>query len=157
MKPITYLTGDATNPVEVNGRKIIAHIVNTIGAWGRGFVLELSKKWEKPEVEYRKWFESSGYKLSLGEVQFVKVEKELVVANMVGQESIGWRDGIPPIRYEAVDACLKKVAEIAKKHGASVILPRIGCGLAGGKWEEIEPLLIENLSKQDISVYVYDL
>ena len=106
MKPITYLTGDATNPIEVNGRKIIAHIVNTIGAWGAGFVLALSRRWKTPETEYRKWFEASGYKLSLGEVQFVKVEKDMVVANMVGQESIGWRDGIPPIRYNAVDTCL---------------------------------------------------
>lgn len=156
MKPITYFSGDATDPVEVKGRKIIVHIVNTIGAWGRGFVLALSRRWKEPETEYRKWFETSGYKLSLGEVQFVKIEKELIVANMVGQESIGWRDGVPPIRYEAVDTCLKKVAAVAKKHGASVVGPRFGSSLAGGKWEEIEKLIIKNLCEQDIAVYIYE-
>ena len=35
-------------------------------------------------------------------------------------------------------------------------MPRIGCGLAGGKWEEIEPIIIRQLCEKDIAVYVYD-
>jgi hypothetical protein len=35
-------------------------------------------------------------------------------------------------------------------------MPRIGCGLAGGKWERIEPLIISGLSAHDIAVTVYD-
>ena len=39
---------------------------------------------------------------------------------------------------------------------ASVHMPRIGCGLAGGKWEEIEPIITDELTSQGIEVSVYD-
>jgi hypothetical protein len=38
---------------------------------------------------------------------------------------------------------------------ASVHLPRIGCGLAGGKWEKIEPLINKLLIDQGLNVFVY--
>jgi O-acetyl-ADP-ribose deacetylase (regulator of RNase III) len=59
-------------------------------------------------------------------------------------------------RYEAVDECLKKLGLKALEINASVHMPRIGCGLAGGKWENIEPLIISNLTERGIPVYVYD-
>ncbi|MDR6488204.1 O-acetyl-ADP-ribose deacetylase (regulator of RNase III) [Chryseobacterium vietnamense] len=38
----------------------------------------------------------------------------------------------------------------------NIHMPRIGCGLAGGKWEEIEPIIERALLKKDVEVYVYD-
>ena len=64
--------------------------------------------------------------------------------------------GVPPIRYQAIRDGLAKVAEFAVEHGASVHMPRIGCGLAGGKWDEIEPLIAEELSASGVIVTVYD-
>ena len=32
----------------------------------------------------------------------------------------------------------------------------VGCGLAGGKWERIEPLILNELAAKGIAVYVYD-
>ena len=34
-------------------------------------------------------------------------------------------------------------------------MPRIGCGLAGGKWAVVEPIIQRAL--EDIPVFVYDL
>ncbi len=39
---------------------------------------------------------------------------------------------------------------------ASVHMPRIGCGLAGGKWEVVEPLIEEHLSAKGVAVTIYD-
>jgi len=159
MKNITYLKGDATNPI-AEGNKFIVHICNSVGGWGRGFVLSLSRKWKQPEAEYRKWAQGKlDYKpFKLGQVQFVKVEKDIVVANMIGQHDIRPHNGIPPIRYGAVDECLKKVAELALKYKASVHLPYLmGAGLAGGDWNEIEKLIVKNLCEKDIDVYIYDI
>jgi hypothetical protein len=36
-------------------------------------------------------------------------------------------------------------------------MPRIGCGLAGGRWELVEPLVIGHLVRRDVAVTVYDL
>lgn len=35
-------------------------------------------------------------------------------------------------------------------------MPRIGCGLAGGRWEEIGPIVEETLCEESVSVTVYD-
>lgn len=32
-----------------------------------------------------------------------------------------------------------------------------GCGLGGGSWDKVEPLIIKCLSKENKQVYVYDL
>lgn len=156
MQDIRYTTGDATKPT-VAGNKIIVHICNDIGGWGRGFVLALSKRWKEPEKQYRAWF-ASQENFALGEVQFVQVEPDMWVANMIGQHNIIHSEqGNPPIRYAAVKSALEKVGNFAAQHRASVHMPRIGCGLAGGTWENIEPLVVDAISQRDIPVTVYDL
>lgn len=35
-------------------------------------------------------------------------------------------------------------------------MPRIGCGLAGGRWEEIEPILHDTLVAAEVATTVYD-
>ena len=52
---LLYFEGDATSPIG-DGKKIIPHVCNDIGGWGKGFVLALSKKWPEPEEYYRKFF-----------------------------------------------------------------------------------------------------
>ena len=156
MSEIHYITGDATAPV-ADGNKLIVHVCNDIGAWGKGFVMALSKRWKDPEGYYRQWFnEGDKVPFELGQVQFVSVEKDLWVANLIGQRGIRRSAGKPPVRYNAIEAGLKTVAEFALENKASVHMPRIGCGLAGGSWDEIEPLLNDTLVSQGISVTVYD-
>ncbi|MGL6074797.1 MAG: macro domain-containing protein [Fimbriiglobus sp.] len=149
---MTEISGDATCP-QAKGVKIIGHICNDLGKWGKGFVLAISQRWEQPEAEYRDWA-STGQKggFTLGAVQFVQVEPYIWVANMIGQRGSSG----PPIRYEAVGLCLSQVAAKALELGASVHFPRIGCGLAGGQWSKIEPLIAEHLLAANVAVTVYD-
>lgn len=154
---ITYLTGDATEP-KVDGPKIIAHVCNDIGGWGRGFVLSVTKKYPKAEWAYRGWYQGNvdperiDPPFKLGEVQFVKVADDVYVANMIGQHGIFVQDGVQPIRYDAIESCLKTLSVVAENLKATIHMPRIGCGLAGGKWSEIETIVNRTLP----SVYVYD-
>jgi O-acetyl-ADP-ribose deacetylase (regulator of RNase III) len=156
MKLINYIKGDATEPV-CNGNKIIVHVCNDIGGWGRGFVVALSKRWSQPEEEYRKWHQSNE-NFTLGEVKFVQTEKDIWIANMIGQRDIKPdKEGNPPVRYDAIAKALSKVSTRAKEIKATVHMPRIGCGLAGGTWDKMEPIIIKELSNQEIHVTVYDL
>lgn len=153
--PITYSIGDATRP-QGQGPKIIVHICNDRGAWGKGFVLAISRRWRQPAEAYKRWFsENDGF--VLGAVQFVQVEPDVWVANTIGQHGLKPHRGLPPIRYEAVRLGLEKVAAKAKEINATVHMPRIGCGLAGGEWRLIEALLTSTLVEQGIEVTVYDL
>ena len=157
MKKIIYTIGDATKPAGV-GSKIIAHVCNDIGAWGRGFVLSLSKLSPAPEQGFKEWYAERGRNdFALGAVQFVSVSPDIEVANMIGQHGIRALQDVPPIRYDAVETALKTVGEKAQTDNASVHLPRIGCGLAGGKWSEIEPLIERQIFALDVPVFVYDL
>ncbi len=156
IKAINYLKGDATSP-QAGGVKIIAHICNDIGGWGKGFVLAISKRWAEPEKSYRLWHrERNKNNFKLGEIELIQVEKYIYVANMIGQRGTKTGSNGVPIRYEAVESCLTKLAQQANDLQASVHMPRIGCGLAGGKWEMIEPLIINTLIKMDINTYIYD-
>ncbi|WP_442266375.1 macro domain-containing protein [Tenacibaculum sp. ZS6-P6] len=157
MKEIKYIKGDATSP-QAKGVKIIAHICNDLGGWGKGFVLAISKRWKEPETSYRKWHrERSENDFKLGNIQIIQVDEFVYVCNMIGQRGMKTGSNGVPIRYEAVNKCLAKLSDVAKELNASVHMPRIGCGLAGGKWEKIEPIITENLIKNEIDTIVYDL
>ena len=156
MNHIHYLKGDATSP-QAKGNKIIAHICNDLGGWGKGFVLALSKRWKEPERQYRQWHRARAKNdFALGAVQFVQVSSQITIANMIGQKGMKTGSKGPPIRYEAVDSSLAQVVSHAQEISASIHMPKIGCGLAGGKWEFIEPLILNHLEKTNMKVYVYD-
>jgi len=154
---LRYVQGDATFP-EGDGPKIIAHICNDVGAWGRGFVLALSRRWPEPAREFKEWYQSrEAGDFKLGAVQFVQVGTELWVANMVAQHGLKPVRGTPPIRYEPLEKCLQQVAMKARELEASIHMPRIGCGLAGGKWDRIEPIITATVCEHGTFVTVYDL
>ena len=86
---IQYLVGDATRPVG-DGAKIIVHVCNDIGKWGRGFVLAVSRRWPEPERVFKALFKA-GEESQLGDVQFVQVDPGITVANVIGQHGIASR------------------------------------------------------------------
>jgi len=151
---IQYLTGDATDPFkDAADKRLIIHCCNNIHKWGRGFVLALSKKWKAPEIEYKGWTKN----FRLGEIQVVPVEGNISVCNMIGQHGIYPQNGIAPVRYSAIQNCLKKVADYCKQTDSSVHAPRFGSDLAGGKWKKIEELINAELISENIPVFIYDL
>jgi len=119
--------------------------------------MAISRRWKEPEQKYREWFKTQD-NFILGQVQFVQVENNLWIANITGQHKINKDEkGNAPIRYEAVLAGLEKVGQFALDKDATVHMPRIGCGLAGGTWDKMEPLIESALTGKNISVTVYDL
>lgn len=154
--PLMIIKGDATSP-QAKGRKVIAHICNDLGGWGKGFVVAISRRWPDPERDYRQWHRGrASNDFALGVTRLVQAAPDVWVANMVGQRGIKTGSAGPPIRYDAVEQCLASLADQAQELGASVHMPRIGCGLAGGTWKRIEPIILRTLCARDIAVTVYD-
>lgn len=152
----TIATGDATRP-HASGPRIFAHICNDLGKWGKGFVLAVSARWQLPERRYREWAQAYDGLLPLGNTQMVQVEPQMWVANMVAQHGIRSAGGPPAIRYIALQQCLSALASHAGALNASVHLPRIGTGLAGGDWDRIAGILRASLCARGVQVTVYDL
>lgn len=161
---IKYLVGDATDP-QGSGPFLLPHICNARGKWGKGYVLALSARWPEPEQAFREWASTGLYQgiskpYQLGEIQFVNVEIEpyATVVNMVAQD--GYRptradDGKRYTDYEALRLCLNTLA--GATFGESIHMPRIGAGLGGSPWEQIEDLINETLIAEGLDVFVYDL
>lgn len=175
---VTYVEGDATSPKDKSGNVIIAHGCNDEAKWGAGFVLAVSKKWPMAERAYRTWpkshpnkpirREADGSCFSLGSVQFVAVESPtgkpghesyerpfLFVANMITQRGIMAINGSPPVRYYAIAKALSIVATQARLFNASVHMPKVGCGLAGGDWDIVEYIIEQELEGIDVFVYEF--
>jgi O-acetyl-ADP-ribose deacetylase (regulator of RNase III) len=154
---ISYITGDATTPIG-SGNRIIPHCCNDQGYWNAGFVKALSRRWPQPERAYRRWANGQeAFPFALGAVQFVRVAAGLCVANIIGQSGIRTRNAssLPPIRYEAVRVGLERVRELALTHKASIHMPRMGAGLAGGDWALISEIIEAELCRHGLEVYVY--
>ncbi len=67
-----------TRPFSVKGAKMIAHVCNDIGGWGKGFVLALSHRWPEPEKANRAWHRDRATNdFGLGPVQLVQVERRV--------------------------------------------------------------------------------
>jgi len=247
---LSIVGGDATKPHCGKGRKVICHICNDMGGWGKGFVMALKETFPKDSLDkhYRRWHkarscgrqqqpeersaaaaavasgppqeapaaaqrgsaaaaaavEETGSEeaptargapeavaegassrreaadappaaeeasaeealpwqepFRLGAVQFLPTSSGLVeVANMIAQHGIksSRRRGETwdKVDYAALEEALDKVGRFAAMRGASVHMPRIGSGLAGGDWERIEQTIQATLlEKHGVSVWVY--
>jgi hypothetical protein len=160
--------GDATEPQTTHDKEVVVipHCCNNIGAWGAGFVLALSKKWEEPEKQYRSFCERNkmaGIQLPiLGKVNYAKINNFLVVANMIGQDGTVGPDNHRPVKYWALANAMREVVgyidmiKAQTKNPVVIHCPKFGCALAGGEWEFVQALIEEIWLEAGIDVVVYE-
>jgi len=153
---IRYCRGDASEPVGT-GPKLLLQLTNDQAQiWGGGFAGQIRRKWPQAQRSFREWtFDRSN--LKLGNVHFFEVANDLTLVSLVGQHGFGKATSGPRVRYGAIFEAFQKVAEKALAQSASVHMPRIGTGAAGGSWSIIEGILRETLVARKISVTVYDV
>lgn len=169
---IKYIDGNVLDH-KCKNKTILIHVNNDAGGWGSGFVVPLGQKYPLAEKSYRDWASSGWTKnysgsgwipFSLGKIQLVDVDKNLLVGNMVAQSTPGGTNikigdeeiYLRPLRLECLQECLLRVAAAAKQLKAEIIGPMFGSALAGGNWStEIVPLIEECLCKYNIPVTIY--
>ena len=150
---IEHVIGDATRPAG-GGKKIIAHVANdATGKWGRGFGLALTRAFDGIRDDFLRW---SRHNLRLGNAHVFNASNDLAVFSMVAQK------GLPDprrrtIRYAHLAACLDELAGLSSRTAASVHMPLIGTGYAGGSWDVVRDLLNRHLVRRGVGVTVYSL
>lgn len=150
---ISYLKGDVTKP-QGSGRRIIAHICNDRGGFGKGVALALANRWPNTKAYFKRWYASKD-DFELGATQLVEVADDLWVANMVAQHGYKSPSNPLPLKLDALKACLKQLAIEASARQATVHMPKIGTGLAGSSWDVVEPVISDILSA--VPTFVYTL
>lgn len=132
----------------------MVHICDDLGKWAKEFVMALSKKWKEPQEAYLKWAQREDF--GLGQIQKVQVESDIWVINLIGQSGIKSLNGIPPIRYWAIEEGHDRAYSEANNQGATIHMPKIGTGLAGGDWSTIERLIHKMEAKCAVDTYIYE-
>lgn len=120
---------------------IICHQVNCVGVFSAGLAATIAKKWPKVKALYhmkKDW--------NLGDVQCINVSDSsaypLYVANCASQKRVGWNE--IQTDYPAVKHCFEGVFWLRKKTGKNlpICIPyRYGCGLGGGDWDIVLPII----------------
>jgi hypothetical protein len=168
---IKRIKGDVTK-IDFQGPYIIPHVVNSRGQMGSGVALGLYRKWKAVKKDYTMWYLNHSYHdyrlidavpFDLGEVQFIQVEPNIIVANMVAQK-FGYLlddngEEIPPIRIWALEECIMKVKKFLTTTGFAdtIYAPKFGSMRAGGDFEgQILPLIEKYWGGFTVNICEYD-
>ncbi len=159
---LLFVTGDITNVDFSAGPVVIAHVVSdSARAWSRrGVAASLARAYPRAAAAFRSWAVASVDNLKLGQVHHVDVTGDdgqcITIASMVAQR--GYGPGVTTrLQYDALRTCLSGVRSLAAPRNASVHLPRIGAGQAGGRWDLIEADIVSQLIAKGVPVTVYTL
>jgi len=155
--PISIVRGDATRP-RGEGPKIIVQVVNDATAnWGgNGFASAIRTAFPEIQRDFKDWWASQPSRTRrLGETRIVRQSDDVWVASLIAQHGYG-ASSAPRIRYSALRTGLERVAAFATEERASLHMPRIGCGQAGGRWIVVEELLRDTVVAAGAPVTVYD-
>lgn len=155
LKPIRILHGNILEPRN-GGQKIICQLVNDKAVtWGGGVARKTASRFPGAEAQFRQQLVHLPRSERLGKVIFTRANDEITVASLIAQKGYG-SSLFPRIRYAALKNCLDVVAQQAKEDGATVHMPRIGTGSAGGDWGTIEEMLDDIMVRSGLFVTVYD-
>lgn len=154
-EPFKTLQGDASEPFGAEPKLLLQVVNDQASVWGGGFAKQAGKKWPYAQRRFREWV-LEGRQLKLGNVHSVSVRDDLTLVSLVAQHGFKPSAG-PRLRYGALFSALEKVASLAIAKGATVHMPRIGTGEAGGDWQIIEGMVQESLTARGITVTVYHL
>lgn len=154
--PIRLVHGNVLEPRN-DGNKVICQLVNDKAVkWGGGVARKIAKRFPGAEEAFTEQAIQIPQRDRLGRVIFSKASDDLTIASLIGQEGFG-PSLFPRIRYSALQTCLEQVADHAASIGASIHMPKIGTGSAGGDWSTIEELLDDVMVREGLFVTVYDV
>lgn len=153
---IIYRKGNLLNAFDEGEIDIIAHGVNCSGGFGSGIAGQIAKRFPEVKRQYLFKYNTKGW--YLGQIQLVYLNNKIIV-NCATQKYYGkypesQLNGMY-CSYEAIRECMHQLKTIIKDSDLRIGIPKIGAGLAGGDWNEIEKVINEEFN--DIPIYVYVL
>lgn len=129
--------------------EIKVHQTNIWGIMGAGIAAQIREKYPKVNKEYVDWCENHAKDGLIGTIFVCKAEDGSRICNMFSQNVVA-RDATLT-NYGAFKECLKLLHEYMEKRDIrSVGFPKyIGCGIAGGNWSVIEPLIRKEFEEDE--------
>lgn len=127
----TPVTGDLFDL----GLPAIGHGCNCAGAMGAGIAVHFKRRFPAMYQEYRRRCRQSSFRL--GDIFVWDQEPDLVVYNLATQSVPR-----PSATLQAIDTSIRAALTDAERRGlARLAVPRIGAGLGGLAWSDVEAVL----------------
>lgn len=154
-----YRKGNLLNaPVDV-----IIHQCNCFLTMGAGIAKQIALKW--PLVLEADKRTIRGDRRKLGSFTMThSIHGRPTIFNLYSQYGMGGRSPDTSTNYVAMAEGMKAISDHLMANARLIVgepliigLPRIGCGLAGGRWEVVEQIILEELDHEPFKVVVYDL
>jgi len=157
------IKGDVTTPQfsSENEIAIIPHVCNDCGIMGAGVAFALSRKWPKILPTYKAITTAPSNKV-LGLVDYVKVEDNIYVFNMIAQKGFRSKNNSRPLRYVALIEAMKYVVGqlnfLKMQDDRKIVIhtPKFGSDLSGGNFSFILDLIDEIWLDAGYDVVVYE-
>jgi O-acetyl-ADP-ribose deacetylase (regulator of RNase III) len=147
--PVKYVTGNLLEAPET----VIMHGCNAQGVMGSGVARQIRALHPIAYEVYREAYDTRTVVergLPLGSFS-VAQDGDRTIVNAVTQEFFGRDPDVVYVSYDAITRLCESLAQDPRFAGVDIAIPRIGAGLANGRWEIIEGILARAL----VSFVVY--
>lgn len=146
-----YKTEDIISAAKRGDFNVLVHQCNCFNTFGAGVARAIKK--EFPEAYEADLCTIKGDKNKLGLLTYTYIEKyDLYIFNLYGQYHYS-RSNIAT-DYNALDSALSlMVGILASLDSVKIGAVKLGCGLGGGDWSKVLPLMEHHLSSFDVTIY----
>ena len=146
---------EVSGDILLSDAEAIAHGLAANDPMDQGLALALHEDHPAMHKDYHHWCHVQHPKPGAAWIWASAEGKRIV--NLITQEG-GYGQGARPGRAstKSVNAALRSLKKIiAKEKLRSVALPRLATGVGGLEWEEVKPLIENQLGELDLPIYVY--
>lgn len=148
---ITYKQGCLIEGFKSGEVGAIGHQANCMNTMGSGVAKVLRAAF--PEIYEADQATVKGDTAKLGSLSWTFNEHGMMF-NLYGQFNYGY-DGTQYTDLQALENAFTIMSLFLDAANVTKVgLPKLGCGLAGAKWEDVEAIILRQLPDKDIIVYV---
>ena len=148
---------EVSGDILLSGAQVIVHGVAPGDHFDEGLALSLRQEWPALAKDFRHYCHTAHPKAGEAWVWGTSDGKRIV--SLLTQDPVdGERGAGRPGRahVEHINHALRALRTLAEKEKfTSLALPRLGTGIGGLTWEQVEPLIHRHLGELAIPVYVY--
>lgn len=151
-KMIKYVHGD----ILLSKAQVLAHGVAPNDNFAQGLALSLRERWPAMYKDFRHYCQTQHPKA--GEVWMWAGAEGVRIANLLTQEA-AYGHGEKPGKATAahVNHSLRALRKEIEKEGIeSLALTRVATGVGGLDWQEVKPLIEQQLGDMEIAIEVYE-
>jgi O-acetyl-ADP-ribose deacetylase (regulator of RNase III) len=147
---IGIINDDILSNLNMNQKTVVLQGCNCFHIMGAGLAKYLRDRY--PSVYTADVTQTKkGDKDKLGTFSTAVITENFNILNCYTQYYYG-RERKLYANYKAIELCFK---EVVKRYDTAweIRMPRIGCGLAGGDWDIVEPIVQTIFEKHNVKIY----